>query len=187
MGVVYKTIGEYDKAIELYKQALTISRELEAKHSIGIQLGNLGDLFYLVNKWGKAKEHLKQSIQIFRSIKFPLGRSVFQASLALILAQEGHIDEALNLLSKDREVIKVHRLEYGKYLCKEAMVFHIAQRFDEAEQNLDDAIETAKLLKVKSNSELAKHIKRSALALDRHSIAEMLESIEKTAPTIETS
>ena len=67
-GLAYAALGEAGKAIELYEQALKISREIGDRRGEGIELGNLGIAYADLGEARKAIEFYEQALEIAREI-----------------------------------------------------------------------------------------------------------------------
>ena len=68
LGNTYRDLGQYDKAIEHYNQALAISREIGHRRGEGSALGNLGNAYNSLGQYDKAIEHHNQALAISREI-----------------------------------------------------------------------------------------------------------------------
>ncbi|MGI5992608.1 MAG: tetratricopeptide repeat protein [Methanosarcina sp.] len=68
LGNAYSDLGEPRKAIEHYKQALKISREIGDRKGEGNRLGNLGNAYSDLGEPRKAIEYYEQALKISREI-----------------------------------------------------------------------------------------------------------------------
>ena len=125
LGVVYEAIGQFSQALEHHNQSLIISRETGDKRSEGIQMGNLGDLLMRLNRWEEADEAFCLAISICDAV-LPAAAGAFRGSLALLRAQQGHLDQALRLLQEGEPLVQPELNEFGKFLCKKSQVCHSA-------------------------------------------------------------
>ena len=66
LGNAYDSLGQYDKAIEHYNQALAISREIGDRQGEGSILGNLGSAYDSLGDYAKAVELHTQALAIAR-------------------------------------------------------------------------------------------------------------------------
>ena len=71
LGVVYRSLGQYDKAIDYHTQALAIAREISDREGEGSILGNIGGAYYSLGQYGKAMKYYTQALKIFEEIKSP--------------------------------------------------------------------------------------------------------------------
>jgi tetratricopeptide (TPR) repeat protein len=68
LGTTYYYLGDYQKAIEYYEQALVIAREIGDRHGEGNQLGNLGIAYRDLGQVEKAIKYYEQALVIAREI-----------------------------------------------------------------------------------------------------------------------
>ncbi len=57
IGVVYRNLGQYEKALEHYRQALAIDREIGDRRDVGDNLTNMGVVYDDLGQYEKALEH----------------------------------------------------------------------------------------------------------------------------------
>lgn len=70
-GFVYHQLGEVNKAVDCYEQALVILREIGDRHGEGNHLGNPGLAYSDLGEPRKATELLKESLPIGTAIEDP--------------------------------------------------------------------------------------------------------------------
>ena len=63
LGNVYYNLGNYEKSISYYKQAVDISKQIGDKRGEGINLGNLGDVFSKLERWKEAEQSLCAAVE----------------------------------------------------------------------------------------------------------------------------
>jgi tetratricopeptide (TPR) repeat protein len=68
LGLAYSHLGQVEKAIEYYEQALVISREIGDRRNEGNHLGNLGSAYYHLGQVEKAIQYYEQALVIAREI-----------------------------------------------------------------------------------------------------------------------
>ena len=71
LGICHDFLGEYQKAIDYYQQALEITHNIEGiagKAGKGICLGNIGKSFSSLGEYQKAIEYHKQSLEIAQEV-----------------------------------------------------------------------------------------------------------------------
>ena len=73
LGLAYRDLGQVEKAITYYEQALAIAREIGHRQGEGADLGNLGVAYHDLGQVEKAREYLQQALAIFEEIKSPYG------------------------------------------------------------------------------------------------------------------
>src|SRR3989441_4614988 len=68
LGVAYRALGDYRRAIEYYEQHLQIAREIGDRGGEGGALGNLGVAYGALGESRRAIEYLEQALTILREI-----------------------------------------------------------------------------------------------------------------------
>jgi CHAT domain-containing protein/tetratricopeptide (TPR) repeat protein len=71
IGIIYQTIGNYDRAIESYQQALTIAREIQSSPIEAKALNNLGWAYQALGDNAKAIEYYQQSLILLQKLQEP--------------------------------------------------------------------------------------------------------------------
>ena len=64
LGLAYRSLGEYHKAIEYQERALKISEEIGDRQGQGIRLGNLGIAYRSLGEYRKAIEYRERALKI---------------------------------------------------------------------------------------------------------------------------
>ena len=81
MGIVYKTKGELDEALEYYGKALELNEELGSKKGIASQFGNMGNVYQIKGELDEALEYYEKALLIFRN----LGNRIQEAKVLMII------------------------------------------------------------------------------------------------------
>ena len=76
LGSAYKDLGQVEKAIEHYTQALVISREISYRQGESNHLGNLGQAYAALGQAEKARTLWQQALVIFEEIHSPNAETV---------------------------------------------------------------------------------------------------------------
>ena len=166
LGNVYRNTGMYKESIGSFSQSIKIAQEIGNKRNEGINLGNLGDVFLRLNQLEKAKKHFIQAIDICEKA-FPFGVGVFSGSLALVYATQRNCNEALSLLETNEKIVAINPLEYGKFLCKKAKVYHLAMKPAQAKEYFEQAEAIASDLKINKASELQNQLLETKVLLSQ--------------------
>ena len=169
IGTVYLSQGQPVIAIQHMRQALEIYVEIGDKRGVGIQLGNLGDALYRVDRLDEAQESLRQAIEVCDE-SIPAGAGAFRASLALLLARQGQLDEALTLLEAGASLVAALPEEHAKFVCKRGLVCLSAGDAAGARTALKQAQEIATELKVTEHSEVGQALEtlQAVLSMGQH-------------------
>ena len=73
------------KGAEIYKQAVQIASEINDKRSTGIHLGNLGNLYYFLDKFDEAMGFLTQGVEIAQRLGNKRAEAIHLEGQALYL------------------------------------------------------------------------------------------------------
>jgi len=68
LGIAYYRLGQVEKAIQYYEQALDIDKEIGDRRNEGNALGNLGDAYYRLGQVEKAIQYYEQALDIAKEI-----------------------------------------------------------------------------------------------------------------------
>lgn len=68
LGMVYRTLGEYRRAIECYERHLQMARELNDSRGEEQDLANLGDAYECLGEYGNAIEFYEQYLQLAKKL-----------------------------------------------------------------------------------------------------------------------
>uniref|UniRef100_A0ACD5GSI4 Tetratricopeptide repeat protein n=1 Tax=Desertifilum tharense IPPAS B-1220 TaxID=1781255 RepID=A0ACD5GSI4_9CYAN len=69
MGVVYSALGEYQRALDVYKQALPLWREVEDRQGEATSLNNIGVLYDSLGDFNQALESYNQALPYIKPSK----------------------------------------------------------------------------------------------------------------------
>jgi len=95
LGSTYYSLGDYQKAIEYYEQALVISREIGDRHADGIRRGNLGNVYMDLGQVEKAIEYYEQALVISREIGNRRGEGNRLGNLGNAYRDKGQVEKAI--------------------------------------------------------------------------------------------
>ena len=156
MGIAYQEQEDYAQALKCYQQAIEIHDLVGDKRNAAICRGNIGDMHMSLGRFSEAKSIFEEVVLIGEQTS-PLIADVFRGSLALLLAKQGDLKQAMSIMEKIRDPIPVI-LEQGKFLCKKGQIQYLSIDIEGARQSLYQAEKIAKELNVGSKSELSKGI-----------------------------
>ncbi|MEA5476760.1 tetratricopeptide repeat protein [Pseudanabaena galeata UHCC 0370] len=127
-------ISQFDLAIQLWQQALTIYREIKYQQGEAGTLGNLGNTYRSLGKYDKAIEFYLQNLVIERELKNRLGEVNTLRNLGLAYSALAKYDKAieyhLQSLAMSRE-IKNHLYE-GAALENLGLAYSTLGKYDKA-------------------------------------------------------
>lgn len=108
LGVVYKNLGEYRRAIEYHEQALAIDREISDRRAEGEALGNLGNVYSRIGEYRRALGYHEQALAICREVSDRRAESQSLGNLGVVYEHLGEHRRAVEYheqaLTIDREI-----------------------------------------------------------------------------------
>jgi tetratricopeptide (TPR) repeat protein len=95
LGLAYSDLGQVDKAIKYYEQALVIAREIGDSRGEGNRLGYLGIAYYQLGQVDKAIEYYDQALVIARETGDRRGEGNWLGNLGSAYSDLGQVDTAI--------------------------------------------------------------------------------------------
>jgi tetratricopeptide (TPR) repeat protein len=150
LGYAHKALGQIDKALDFYQQALAISREVGDRSGEGGTLHNIGHVYSDLGQNDKALDFYQQALAIRREVGDRSGEGATLNNLGSVYDDLGQQDKALDFYQQalvisrevgDRSGEGVTQMNIGALLIE-------TDRLAEAEQVLQEAV--AILTEVKS-------------------------------------
>lgn len=135
MGVVYSSLTDYNKAIELNEKATSIFKSINDSASIALCYNNRGIIHYSLNEFSIAEQFLMQALTINRSLKLLKG---IASNLNNLCLYEGNHEEKIALIN---EAIVINRNLNSKWSLGEnynnlGKQYYYAGRYSDALQAL---------------------------------------------------
>jgi len=87
LGTAYYELGETDRAIQFYEQALLIDRELDDREGEAADLGNLGVAYWSLGETDRAIQLYEQYLTIAREIGYRRGEGIALCNLGNAYAE----------------------------------------------------------------------------------------------------
>lgn len=106
LGNAYIDLGETQRAIECYEQALEISREIGDRRSEGNSLGNLGNAYFFLSDAQRAIKYQEQALEIAHEIGDHRGEGRHLGNLGLAYAYLGETRRAIEYY---KQALEIHR------------------------------------------------------------------------------
>jgi CHAT domain-containing protein len=104
LGIAYRSLGNYPKAIDYHQQSLKIARLIKDREGEGNALGNLGNAYYSLKNYPKAIEYHLQALAIQRKIKDRLSEAQSLNNLGLTYYKQGNLTLAESTLIEGMKV-----------------------------------------------------------------------------------
>jgi len=142
IGLVYNNLGQYQKALDYYQQALFIHREIGDRHGEGANLGNIGLIYDNFGQYQKALDYYQQALKIKREIGDRRGIGSSLSSVGIVYDNFGQYQKALDYhqqaLSIDREI--GDRRGEGADLSNIGMTYYKLSNYQKAKKHFQDAL-----------------------------------------------
>lgn len=109
IGVVYRNLAYYDKALKMYNKALSISEKIKDSIQVAFSYNNLGGIYRLEGNHKEALRYILQAYGIFERANHKEGMSFCTINIGLIYRRQNSPQKALEYLNKTlkiREEIK---------------------------------------------------------------------------------
>ena len=104
IGIVYQKLGEYQKAIQFYEQALEILRRVEDVQGESNTLNCLGSAFCSMGEYLKAIEFHERSLEIAQRIKDAQGEKSALSNIGFAYKYLGEYNKAIEFHEKSLEI-----------------------------------------------------------------------------------
>ena len=95
LGIAYSNLGQVEKAIGYYGQALAISQEIGDRRSEGVWLGNLGQAYRDLGEVEKAIGYHEQALAISQEIGDRRSEGVWLGNLGIAYSNLGQVEKAI--------------------------------------------------------------------------------------------
>tara|TARA_B110000495_G_scaffold17994_1_gene12725 strand:+ start:365 stop:2755 length:2391 start_codon:yes stop_codon:yes gene_type:complete len=147
-GKQFHNNGQYDKAIEIYRQALAIARKLGAEDMIGISLNNIGSVYSSWGQYDKAMKNYKQALTIARGLGAEYSISTYLNSIGSVHSYQGQLDKAIENYKQALTLARKLEVEdkISIYLNNIGAVYWKLGQYDKAIENYKQTLTIARKL-----------------------------------------
>ena len=106
LGIAYRSLSEYNRAIEFDQQALEISRKIGDRNGEAASLGNLGNAYDALGQYQQAINFHQQSLEIDREIGDRSGEAKSLGNLGNAYDSLGQYQQAIQFHQQSLEIKK---------------------------------------------------------------------------------
>ncbi|MBI1936560.1 MAG: tetratricopeptide repeat-containing sensor histidine kinase [Ignavibacteriales bacterium] len=99
IGVVYRNIGNYEKALGYYKNALHFSETAGDSSQIAYSYNNIGGIYRLVGNYPLTLEYVLKALKIFESMNDKEGMAFCTINIGLVYKNQEDYSKALEYLN----------------------------------------------------------------------------------------
>ncbi|MCS6808198.1 MAG: adenylate/guanylate cyclase domain-containing protein [Bacteroidota bacterium] len=100
LGIAYRNIGNYPKALEIFFEALTAAEQAYNRRERGYALNNIGDVYRLQGNYEWALEYITQARTIFQELHYPEGIGYCCMRLGEIAEAKQQYEDALRFYTE---------------------------------------------------------------------------------------
>lgn len=104
LGLIYRDLGNYGKAILHYEKSLKIARELNLKDNISNSLNNIGIVYIDTKENDKAVDYLQQSLKLSLELGDSSGVATSYNNIGIIYLDRKEIEKAYEYHKKSLEI-----------------------------------------------------------------------------------
>jgi CHAT domain-containing protein/Tfp pilus assembly protein PilF len=101
---VYENLGQYKQALDYYKQALVINREINDKRKEGDTLSNIGVVYDNLGQYQQALENYQQALEIQHKIDDQFGKGAVLTNIGVVYRNLGQYQQALKYYQQALEI-----------------------------------------------------------------------------------
>lgn len=95
LGKTYRNLSQYEKAIDLFEQALANRGEVRDRQGEGSTLSNLGSAYFDLNQLEKATGYYERALEIAQEVKDRQGEGALLNNLGNVSLNLGHYEKAI--------------------------------------------------------------------------------------------
>ncbi|GEM_PF-5245664 len=100
LGMVYKSKGEWDKAIEFFQKSLDGKEKIEDVRGMAVTFNNLGLAYQDKGEWDKAIEFYQKALEISKKDGDVHGMAITYGNLGIVYQLKGEWDKAIEFYQK---------------------------------------------------------------------------------------
>jgi tetratricopeptide (TPR) repeat protein len=100
LGLVYNALGERDRALEFYQQALPIHRTVGNRQMKAVTLNNIGMIYKALGEKDKALEFYQQALPLKRAVGDKQGEAYTLNNIGVLLWHQGERERGLALVEQ---------------------------------------------------------------------------------------
>jgi CHAT domain-containing protein len=148
LGIVYRRLGEYSKAVDTLLNAQKIVHALNDFKQENRILINLGNAYEVIGQYQDAISNYQHSAAISANIKDWQTEALALNNIGGIYANQGNYPEAVKLYEQSQAIAEAHNDLEGRAYCLNNLgsAYHEMAKFDQAKVFLEDGVALAKKL-----------------------------------------
>ncbi|NOX17905.1 MAG: tetratricopeptide repeat protein [Chlorobi bacterium] len=151
IGVVYRNIGDLDKALVYYYKSLNVSKQYKDSIQLGYSYENLSDYYYKKASYSVSLENGLTAYEIFSKINNDAGKAYSLNNLGEIYLKQKNYEKALSFFEQAAELRKKNndRRGFAKSLIGLAEVYAETGKAKKAENTYNRSLSISKKINYK--------------------------------------
>jgi tetratricopeptide (TPR) repeat protein len=151
-GTVKIALGDYDKANEILKTALALSRKNADDLNISISLNNLGLAAIETKRFDEALEYFNEAVEIGKKINDLMALGGYYNNIGLIFERQQQFEKSLEFYNKSLGISRKLAYHYGiaNTLGNIANIEIQTSNYHSAGERLKEALHIAKITGIKN-------------------------------------
>ena len=146
-GIVYKKIGQTEKAIAAYKQGLTLSKKINDDLRIARNLHNIAILLKREGESERAKHYYLEALTFAQKAKDPNMIGYILGNLGIVYLGQNELDSALLFYQKSLSIKNQNNPALESItLANIGYIYNQKQQYDKAHKILSESYQNAKKL-----------------------------------------
>lgn len=113
MGVIYRNVGNYTKALELYNNALNIAESINDSVQIAYSYNNIGGAYRLERNYTIALTNMFKAMEIFEKLKMNEGVAFCTINIGIVYRLQRNYEKALEYINRTIEIREKIQDNYG--------------------------------------------------------------------------
>lgn len=113
LGVIYRNIGNYTKALEYYNSALEIAKSINDSVQIAYAYNNIGGAYRLERNYTIALTNMFKALEIFEKLDMKEGIAFCTINIGIVYRLQGNYSKALDYINRTIDIRENLGDKYG--------------------------------------------------------------------------
>ncbi|HEY67138.1 MAG TPA: CHAT domain-containing protein [Thermoflexia bacterium] len=134
LGLICRSLGRWDEALDCYRQDLAICRSLDDRFGMGLSYGNLGEIYQKRGRdfWPQALEAYRAALSIIREFDDRYEETEALANLGFLHQEMGEYAQALDYYGRAIEIIEDLRVGISSAAARAGFFATVADTYANA-------------------------------------------------------
>ncbi len=151
IGNIYRVLGHYERAMDIFRTILTQAEHLNDKSGMGDIYNCIGAIYFHYGDFDKALEYSNKSIAIAEEIGDKRQKGVSLSNNGVLYHNAGKYDDGLSYYKQSLEIVEEIGDKVGIIIVLNniGLVYTLMERYDEAQDYLEKSLELQKANEMK--------------------------------------